>query len=118
MELRPYQRDLVNNIRTAINRGNQRVCAVLGCGGGKSVVIATIARASTDNGARVLFLVHRRELVEQIKRTMHRQGVDPELCNVMMVQTASRRLRSLAPPVLIIVDECHHVLSRTYQKNH
>ena len=47
MELRPYQRDLVDNIRTAINRGNQRVCAVLGCGGGKSVIIATIARAST-----------------------------------------------------------------------
>jgi superfamily II DNA or RNA helicase len=106
MELRLYQRDLVNNIRTAINRGNQRVCAVLGCGGGKSVIIATIAKASTDNGARVLFLVHRRELVEQIKRTMHRQGVDPDLCSVMMVQTASRRLRSLAPPVLIIVDEC------------
>ena len=106
MELRPYQRELVDNIRTAINRGNQRVCAVLGCGGGKSVIIATIARASTDNGARVLFLVHRRELVEQIKRTMHRQGVDPDLCSVMMVQTASRRLRSLAPPVLIIVDEC------------
>lgn len=116
MELRPYQRDLVDNIRTAINRGNQRVCAVLGCGGGKSVIIATIARASTDNGARVLFLVHRRELVEQIKRTMHRQGVDPDLCSVMMVQTASRRLRNLAPPVLIIVDEAHHILSRTYQK--
>lgn len=114
--LRPYQADLVDKIRAAINHGKRRVCAVLGCGGGKSIIIATIARLTTDNGARVLFLVHRRELIEQIKRTMRKQGVSPDLCNVMMIQTASRRRATLTPPALIIIDESHHSLSRSYQR--
>lgn len=116
MELRPYQKDLVNKIRQAICEGCHRVCAVLGCGGGKSVIIATIAKAATDKGNRVLFLVHRKELVNQIKRTMDRQGVDPFLCSVSMVQTVSR-MKTLArttPPSLIIVDEAHHALAAGY----
>lgn len=116
MELRPYQKDLVNKIRQAICEGCHRVCVVLGCGGGKSVIIATIAKAATDKGNRVLFLVHRKELVNQIKRTMDRQGVDPFLCSVSMVQTVSR-MKTLArttPPSLIIVDEAHHALAAGY----
>lgn len=116
MELRPYQKDLVNKIRQAICEGCHRVCAVLGCGGGKSVIIATIAKAATDKGNRVLFLVHRKELVNQIKRTMDRQGVNPFLCSVSMVQTVSR-MKTLArttPPSLIIVDEAHHALAAGY----
>lgn len=116
MELRPYQAELVNKIRTAINSGKRRVCAVLGCGGGKSVIISTIAKAATDRGNRVLFLVHRKELVNQIKRTMDRQGVDPFLCSVSMVQTVSRTktLAKTTPPSLIIVDESHHALAAGY----
>ena len=116
MELRPYQKDLVNKIRQAICEGCHRVCAVLGCGGGKSVIIATIAKAATDKGNRVLFLVHRKELVNQIKRTMDRQGLNPFLCSVSMVQTVSR-MKTLArttPPSLIIVDEAHHALAAGY----
>ena len=116
MELRPYQQELVDKIRQAICSGYQRVCAVLGCGGGKSVIISTIAKAATDRGNRVLFLVHRKELVSQIKRTMDRQGVDPFLCSVSMVQTVSR-MKTLArttPPSLIIVDEAHHALAAGY----
>lgn len=116
MELRPYQQELVNKIRQAICSGCTRVCAVLGCGGGKSVIIATIAKAATDRGNRVLFLVHRKELVNQIKRTMDRQGVNPKLCSVSMVQTVSRRktLAKMIPPALIIVDEAHHSLAAGY----
>ncbi len=32
--LRPYQQDLVNEIRSSIATGHHSVCAVLGCGGG------------------------------------------------------------------------------------
>ena len=116
MELRPYQQDLVNKIRQAICSGSQRVCAVLGCGGGKSVIIATIAKAATDRGNRVLFLVHRKELTAQISRTMAAMGVDPFLCTVAMVQTMARQktLARTIPPALIIVDEAHHSLAAGY----
>ena len=38
MELREYQKDLINNIRAEIMEHKKRICAVLGCGGGKSVI--------------------------------------------------------------------------------
>lgn len=60
--LRPYQKDLVTNIRTAIGQGRHSVCAVLGCGGGKSVIQGNIAASATARGNRVLFVVHRKEL--------------------------------------------------------
>ena len=61
-------------------------------GSGKSVTMAEIAKQSTDKGNRVLFVVHRRELVSQIKKTFHVHGVNKHLCEVAMVQTVSRRL--------------------------
>lgn len=33
MQLRPYQTDMVNEIRQSINSGKRAVCGVLGCGG-------------------------------------------------------------------------------------
>ena len=36
-------------------------------GSGKSVIIAEIARLATNKGNRILFFVHRKELVKQIK---------------------------------------------------
>ena len=76
----------------AIILGHKSIVSVLGCGGGKSVIQAEIARSATDKGNRVLFLVHRKELCEQITNTFTRQGVNMDLCSVSMVQTVSRRL--------------------------
>lgn len=112
--LRNYQNQLVSDIRSAINKGKHSVCAVLGCGGGKSVIIGEIARLTTTNERQVLFLVHRKELCSQITNTFIASGVDMKHCEVMMVQTACRRLAKLKPPKLIIVDEAHHILSQSY----
>ena len=90
--------------------------AVLGCGGGKSVIQAQIAKQATDKGNRVLFLVHRRELCGQIVRTFAGQGVDMKLCTVGMVQTVSRHLDDIEQPALIITDEAHHSTAKTYRK--
>ena len=116
MPLRPYQNDLVENVRTAWRDGFKAPCIVLGCGGGKSVIVAEIARRTTWKGRKVLFLVHRQELVQQIIRTFIRWGVDMNYCSVMMVQTAARRIDKLEKPVLIITDENHHSLAASYKK--
>lgn len=114
MELRPYQRELVEKIRNELRDGKKAVCAVLGCGGGKSVIQGCIARSATDKGNRVLFLVHRRELLEQISRTFRECGVDMHLCTVGMVQTVTRRIKAMEMPGLIITDECHHSAAKSY----
>lgn len=116
IELREYQTELINNIRKSIKTGNRSVVAVLGCGGGKSVIQADIARSATAKGNRVLFLVHRKELCEQITNTFTRQGVDMSLCSVSMVQTVSRRIDNIPEPSLIITDEAHHSTANTYRK--
>lgn len=116
MELRPYQKDLVDNARKALAEGNHAVCCVLGCGGGKSVIISTIAAMTTAKGNNVLFLVHRKELCQQIAKSFYACDVDPLHSEIMMIQTACRRLDKLVPPALIIIDEAHHALSGSYLK--
>lgn len=116
MPLRPYQEELENSVRQAYREGYKSPCIVLPCGGGKSVIIADIAKQTTAKGNRVLFLVHRKELCDQIRDTFAKWGVDMRLCDIMMVQTAVRRLSRLPVPRLIITDENHHCLASTYRK--
>ena len=116
MKLREYQAELIGRIRLSIKHGHKSIVSVLGCGGGKSVIQAEIARSATDKGNRVLFLVHRKELCEQITNTFTAQGVDMELCSVSMVQTVSRHIEKIQAPKIIITDEAHHSTANTYKK--
>ena len=106
MPLREYQEIMVRKVHEAFRSGKKSACIVLPCGGGKSVIMAEIARLTTEKHNRVLFLVHRIELCEQIERTFRAWGVDMNLVSVMMVQTACRRLKEMSNPQLIITDEC------------
>ena len=116
MKLREYQAELIGKIRLSIMHGHKSIVSVLGCGGGKSVIQAEIAHSATDKGNRVLFLVHRKELCEQITNTFTAQGVDMNRCSVSMVQTVSRRLGQIPEPKIIITDEAHHSTANTYKK--
>ena len=116
MELRDYQKDLINNIRKEIIKEKRAICAVLGCGGGKSVIQGKIAAEATKKKYRVLFIVHRKELWQQIENTFRECGVDFKYCTVGMVQSLCRRVPRLKEPTLILVDECHHILSNSYRK--
>lgn len=116
MQLRPYQSDVVEQVRQAWRQGYKAPCIVLPCGGGKSCIVAEMARRTTFGGKRVLFLVHRRELVDQIRQTFIRWGVDMSLCEVGMVQTFTRRLKKIRKPALIITDENHHSLAQSYKR--
>lgn len=114
--LRPYQQELVNSVYTDWNSGYKAPCIVLPCGGGKSVIIAEIAKQFTKNFKYVLFLVHRKELCEQIAGTFIRWGVNMEYCQIGMVQTICRRLDKIQKPSLIITDENHHSKAASYRK--
>lgn len=65
-QLFDYQQKLVDGARKALAEGHQGVLIVSPPGSGKSVVIAEIARLTTEKGGEVLFFVHRKELVNQI----------------------------------------------------
>jgi superfamily II DNA or RNA helicase len=115
-ELYDYQQELVDRARRSYTEGFKAPCIVSPCGSGKSVVIAEIARMTTLKGNRVLFLVHRKELVDQVKETFESNGVDLRMVHFGMVQTVVRRLDRMKKPDLIITDENHHSLAASYKK--
>lgn len=115
-QLRQYQIDIINRVHEAWADGARAPCVVLPCGSGKSCIAADMARRATWKGNRVLFLVHRKELVDQIQRTFIGWGVDMDYCTVGMVQTITRRVKKMQAPALIITDENHHSLAESYKR--
>lgn len=117
IQLRDYQIELINGVYQSMGKGNKNIMVQSPAGSGKSVTMSEIAKRATDKGNNVLFVVHRRELVEQIKGTFIANNVDMQLCHVGMVQTVSRQIKNnkVKRPSLILVDEGHHALARTYQ---
>lgn len=107
MELRPYQEALISEINRAGARGHNSVLAVLPTGGGKTVIGATVSKRAVEAGRSVVWIVHRRELVEQAS-----DRLPPEV-NVLTVQG----LIGKPPPEcdLLIIDEAHHAVARTWK---
>lgn len=116
VKLYPYQKELVHKSRRLISKGSKGVLIQSPPGSGKSFVIAKIAKQATDKGNNVLFIVHRRELVEQIKETFELAGVNNDFTTIMTVGKVVNRLDSLPTPSIVITDETHHSRAATYKK--
>lgn len=114
--LRDYQEELLNGVYSSMSKGNKNIMVQSPAGSGKSVTMSEVARRATHKGNRVLFIVHRRELVSQIKGTFIANDVDMNLCHVGMVQTVANRIKTNnePTPAIILVDEAHHSLAKTY----
>ncbi len=122
--LRPYQIDIVANLRAAYAQGARAPLLVSPTGSGKTRILAHMAQSAEKRGKRVAVICHRVELVDQIVEALRDCDVVPDVVAagfrrrtsrthapvvVASVQTLARRLDSFAPPTLIIVDEAHHV---------
>lgn len=124
---REYQTQLVDAARERIRRGKKRILLQLPTGGGKTVVAALIIQGALAKGKRILFLAHRRELIEQPSRKLDELGVSHGIVMashhryrpLAPVQVASIQTlvnRELAhPPDLIFIDETHRATAKTYQ---
>ena len=77
--------------------------------------MAEIARRTTENNNRVMFLIHRREVLDQAIKTFKNQEVNSDFLTAGMVQTRTRRVDRLPVPDVILVDEAHHALAKSYQ---
>jgi DNA repair protein RadD len=130
MQLRPYQQQLITDIRLQYQLGKRSVLAVLPTGGGKTVCFSHIAQAAARKGNRVCILVHRAELLDQASRALTAMGVNhgriaagrsmdlSHAVQVASVGTLARRLHLLPPDFLhlLVVDEAHHSNAGTWVK--
>lgn len=125
LALRPYQREAIDAAYRwhATNEGN--CLLVVPTGGGKSLIMGTIAREAVDGGARVLVIAHRKELIEQNWKAMQSAGLRALDCGLISgqhqrkdlhtpatvgsIQTLARSPYTYGPFDLLLVDEAHLV---------
>lgn len=111
--LRDYQQDIVSRVRAAWTECRS-VMVQMPTGTGKTHVLAGIVGDFLPAG-RVLIVAHRIELVAQIGETLERFGYG-EGVRVASIQTVARRpdVPGFIPD-LVVIDEAHHALAKTYR---
>ena len=137
IQLYDYQREMSERIEAAF-RSHQSVMVQMPTGTGKTVLLAEQVkseerRVKNPDGEKsekikgknpcVWIVVHRRELVEQIKETLAKQldssffTFPSSLIKVFSIQWLSRHYKELDDyPTLIVIDEAHHAVARTYKE--
>jgi DNA repair protein RadD len=125
LALRPYQRAAIT-AAYAWHGANEGHCLlVVPTGGGKSLIMGTIAAEAVDGGARVLVIAHRKELIEQNWKALQHGGLKALDCGIISgqlgrkdtttratvgsIQTLARNAFAYGPFDLVLIDECHLV---------
>lgn len=126
--LRDYQQELSQKVFASWSAGDRRVLAQLPTGGGKTIVVSSVAQQFTQRGLRVLFLAHREELLLQAKEKLeaitgctsglikagYRSKPEHQI-QIASVQSLVRR-QHWFDASLVVVDEAHHSCAATYVK--
>lgn len=113
-QLRSYQQETIDQVHQSMLHGHHRIIVQQPPRTGKTVIMAEIARQVTAKGNRVMFVIHRKEVLSQARKTFKVQNVDMSLATMGMVQTLTRRVEKLPEPQLILIDEGHHALAKSY----
>ena len=113
----------------------------MGTGAGKTVCAGDIAHRlfhqlqdrhrQTRIQEHVLYLVHRRELLDQTSKTLEEFGLGGQIGHILSgrapkpwcplqvasVQTLAKRIDKLPwlRPLMLIIDECHHTRAKTWE---
>src|SRR5215471_17423024 len=74
--LRPYQEAAIDSVRGAIAKGKRRLLLVCPTGAGKTIMAGALAARAVRQGRRIVFLCHRRELVQQASRKLFEAGIE------------------------------------------
>lgn len=131
IRLYDYQAEMKERIDTAF-RSCQSVMVQMPTGTGKTVLLTEVVKNEKEKVKNpcVWIVVHRRELVEQIRETLETMmnsfftsGTalsllsDTSRIKVMSIQWLSRHYQELKEkPSLIVIDEAHHAVAKTYKE--
>ena len=139
IELRPYQRDLLQQVQTALAADSKtRVMMQLPTGGGKTIIAGALLVDWLTDGRKAVWLTHRQELAEQTCRMLTdahisamtdvqwTPGTDAPAMSggavILMAQTVSRRTDSMEvwhgynADDLMVIDEAHHAAAEGWER--
>ena len=132
IRLYDYQAEMKERIEAAF-RSCQSVMVQMPTGTGKTVLLTEVVKREKGKGKNtwVWIVVHRRELVEQIRETLETMLncssstpdtttsllLDDSRIKVMSIQWLSRHYQEMEEmPSLIVIDEAHHAVAKTYKE--
>lgn len=119
---------MINGVRGHFRAKRRRVLMQLATGGGKTATASRMIRNAVMRSTRVWFNVHRRELGAQVAKALAKEGIEYGLVmpgaranidapvQICSIPTLVNRLDRMAPPGLIVFDECHHVAAGSWSK--
>lgn len=130
-ELRPYQAQVIADCRAAFASGTKRLLLVAPTGSGKTVLASALIEGALGKEKRALFLVHRRELLNQAARKLYDVGLDSgiiaagfeprpqqhvQVASISTLHARAMRTRKMDLPEadLVVVDEAHHATAKTW----
>ena len=119
IELRPYQSDAIEGLRSGIRAGHRSQVLVAPTGAGKTVIAAQLMDEARKKGTRVAFVVDRVALVDQTSATLDKYGISHgviqadhwrrhgwEPVQICSAQTIEKR--GFFPDLkMLVVDEAH-----------
>tara|TARA_R110002012_G_scaffold45866_6_gene121607 strand:- start:79 stop:1683 length:1605 start_codon:yes stop_codon:yes gene_type:complete len=132
--LRPYQEDAVAAARQTW-KSTRSALVVLPTGTGKTITALSIVAKAREKGFRVLWLAHRQELLTQpakafgavwpdladdigiVRATQNDFGAGIVFASIDTVRNPTRlaEVLSAGPPMLVVCDEAHHSMARSWQ---
>lgn len=139
--LRDYQEKGLNDLRAKVREGYSSAVLVAPTGAGKTTLAAAVIDGAQRLGRRIIFLAHRKELIDQCSKRLDEHGIDHGIIkagnkrrNSLAVQVASimtlvnrvqpkpkegEQTAFLKPTYdadIFIIDECHRATASTYKK--
>ena len=138
--LRTYQQELVRKVQRVLASGDsrKRVMMQLPTGGGKTRIAAALLSDWLVNGSKAVWLTHRKELSEQTRKSLIKDGVSaktnavwtsdsdaPTMPNgvmILMAQTVERRTERrdvwarYDAGDLMVIDEAHHAAATGWER--
>lgn len=136
MQLRDYQQTAIGKLRSTLRAGKRRPVMVVPTGGGKSIIFGQVIANCVANGKTVLWLVHRRNLVQQMATVLNDHfdirpgiimaGIESDVyqpVQLSTIQSYARRIqlddlernKFYIRAALVLVDESHRSVSKSYQ---
>jgi len=131
--LRPYQIQVVARIEAEVGAGRRRILLAAPTGSGKTVIAGEVIATRVKLGGRVLFLAHRRELIQQVSAKLWDVGIKHgiiqagfpwrldervQVASISTLHARAVRTNKIDLPAadFVVVDEAHHCPARTYRR--